>query len=217
MEESILEAVQHYHIIVALRGVSVEQMVPTAKALLSGGIHMLEVTFNQKSAAITDTPAAIELIKKEFGPQILVGAGTVMTVQQVQLAAEAGAQYLLSPNFDPNVMAEAQRRNIPMIPGAMTPSEIAAAWNAGAALVKLFPADRFGLDYVKAIAAPMGHIPLLGMGGIHEQNLLDYLRLPTMAGVGIGSGIAKKSLIQSKDWGGLTAIADKYTKLLNSL
>ena len=215
MTNNILECVKQYRIIVALRGITPDKVVATAKALYEGGIRMLEITFDQASeGALTDTPAAIRAIKKTMGEKLLVGAGTVVTVKQAEAAVAAGAKYLLAPNFDPEVVAAAQRLGVASIPGALTPSEIAAAWRAGATMVKLFPVGNFGPAYVKAITAPLSHIPLLGMGGINKQNMLEYLSLPSLVGVGIGSNLAPVSLIQSGDYIGLTKLAKSYTSLL---
>lgn len=217
MTYEILDWLKQYRIIVALRGIEPDKIVATAKALYDGGIRMLEITFNQSSAmALTDTPAAIRAVRECMGEKMLVGAGTVVTVEQAEAAASAGAKYLLAPNFDPSVVTAAQRLGIASIPGALTPSEIVAAWKAGATLVKLFPVGNFGPDYVKAITAPLSHIPLLGMGGINDQNLLEYLSISSMIGVGIGSNIAKVSLIQSGDYSGITKLAESYTRQLDS-
>lgn len=215
--QSLLEAVRRHRIVVALRGLTNEQFVPTARALYEGGIRMLEVPFDQADpTALVDASAAIAALRAELGDELLVGAGTVVTVEQLRAAAEAGAQYMLSPNFDSEVMAEARRLGIAFIPGALTPSEVAAAWKAGAALVKLFPVGNLGLGYVKSMTAPLNHIPLLGMGGINQENLRDYLALPTMAGVGIGAAIAKLDLIRSGNWAELTALARTYTYQLST-
>lgn len=213
---SLLAAVRRHRIIVALRGLTKEQLVPAVRALREGGIRMVEVTFDQSSpAALADTPAAVAALRRAFGEELLVGAGTVVTVEQLRAAAEAGAQYMLSPNLDLEVMAEARRLGLAAIPGALTPSETAAAWKAGAALVKLFPVGNLGPGYVRAVTAPLSHIPLLGMGGINRDNLLEYLALPSMAGVGVGAAIAKLELIRSGDWAGLTALARTYTDQLS--
>lgn len=210
--QSLLAAVRQHRIVVALRGLTQEQFVPTGKALYEGGIRMLEVTFDQANPnALANTSTAIAALRTALGDKVLVGAGTVVTAEQLHASAEAGAQYMLSPNLDLELLEEARRLGLPAIPGAMTPSEVAAAWKAGAALVKLFPMNSLGLNYVKAMSAPLNHIPLLGMGGINAENLQDYLALPTMAGVGIGAAIAKLDLIRTENWAGLTALARTYT------
>ena len=138
----------------------------------------------------------------------------MLTAAQARAAVEAGAKYLLSPNLDLEVMAEARRLGTAMIPGAMTPSEVACAWKAGAALVKLFPADTLGLPYIKAMAAPLGHIPLLPMGGVNSRNLMEFLSHPSVAGVGVGSNIAKAPLIQAGDFDAIRGLAREFTAQL---
>ena len=149
MNDDILTQVRKHRIIVAMRGVPPERMTAAAQAMYEGGIRMLEITFNQNDPQTADrTAAAIRAVNAAMGGCMLVGAGTVLTAAQARAAVEAGAKYLLSPNLDLEVMAEARRLGTAMIPGAMTPSEVACAWKAGAALVKLFPADTLGLPYI---------------------------------------------------------------------
>jgi len=218
MTNDILDCVKQYRIIVALRGIASDKIVATAKALYEGGIRMLEITFNQSDTmTLTDTPAAIHAVSEAMGEKMLVGAGTVITVEQAKVAVSAGAKYLLAPNFNPDVVAAAQRLGVASIPGALTSSEVVAAWEAGATMVKLFPIGNFGSTYIKNITAPLSYIPLLGMGGINEQNLLEYLRLPSVAGVGIGSNLAKGSLIQSGDYASLIKLAKSFTRQLSQL
>lgn len=215
MINEFVDYLKQYRIVVALRGIEPDKVVATAKALYDGGIRMLEITFNQSSAtALTDTPAAIRAVGECLGKKMLVGAGTVVSVAQAEAAVSAGAKYLLAPNFDPSVVKAAKRLGVASIPGALTPSEIAAAWKGGATMVKLFPVGNFGPAYVKAVTAPLSHIPLLGMGGINEQNLMEYLNLPSMVGVGVGSNIVKVSLIQAGDYSGITKLAKNYIRQL---
>ena len=208
----LLHQVKQHRIIVAARGLRPADLLPTARALRAGGIRLLEITFDQASpTALADTPAAIRQVREAMGQEMLVGAGTVLTAGQARAAVQAGAQYLLTPNLDLGVIEAAHALGVPVVPGAFTPTEIAAAWNAGAALVKLFPAGCLGPSYIQAITAPLSHIPLLAMGGVGEENLLEYLSLPCMAGVGVGSNIAKKALVEAGDFEGLSALARRYT------
>ena len=207
----LLHQVKQHRIIVAARGLRPADLLPTARALRAGGIRLLEITFDQASpTALADTPAAIRQVREAMGQEMLVGAGTVLTAGQARAAVQAGAQYLLTPNLDLGVIEAAHALGVPVVPGAFTPTEIAAAWNAGAALVKLFPAGCLGPSYIQAITAPLSHIPLLAMGGVGEENLLEYLSLPCMAGVGVGSNIAKKALVEAGDFEGLSALARRY-------
>ncbi len=209
----LLSLVRRHHIIVALRGIPGNEMISTAKALRDGGVHMLEVTFDQKDPdCIRKTPAAIAAIREALGEELLVGAGTVLSPAQAEAAVKAGAAYLLAPSYDPQVLAAAQNLGVELIPGVFTPSEAAAAYNAGAALVKLFPGGSLGLPYIKNLAGPLGHIPLLPMGGVDLDNLNDFLTQPNVAGVGIGSAIAKPSLVKSGDFDALRELARQFTE-----
>ncbi len=208
----LLSLVRRHHIIVALRGIPGEGMGSAARALYEGGVRMLEVTFDQKDpGCVEKTPAAIAAIREALGDKLLVGAGTVMSPEQARAAVEAGAGYLLSPNYDPAVLSAAHKLGVEMIPGVFTPSEAAAAYQAGAALVKLFPGGALGLGYIKNWAGPLGHIPLLPMGGVDLDNLTDFLSQPNVAGVGVGSAIAKPSLVKAGDFDGLRELAKKFT------
>ena len=215
MNDDILTLVRKHRISVAMRGVPPERMTAAAQAMYEGGIRMLEITFTQNAPQTADrTAAAIRAVNAAMGGCMLVGAGTVLTAAQARAAVEAGAKYLLSPNLDLEVMAEARRLGTAMIPGAMTPSEVACAWKAGAALVKLFPADTLGLPYITAMAAPLGPIPLLPMGGVNSRNLMEFLSHPSVAGVGVGSNIAKAPLIQAGDFDAIRGLAREFTAQL---
>ncbi len=210
----LLEAVKKHRIITAVRGIPEDRMTETARALYNGGIRMLEITFNQSDPDhCSKTAAVIRAVKNQLGDQMMIGAGTVMSTADVKAAYEAGAEYLLSPNLDLAVLRCANELGLPMIPGAMTPSEVAAAYNSGAALVKLFPCDILGLGYIKALRAPVSHIPLLAMGGVNVNNLKDYLSL--VEGVGVGSAIVNKELILKGDYEGLSALSKQFTSQLS--
>lgn len=209
----LLNLVRQHRIIVALRGIPGEGMVSTAKALWEGGVRMLEVTFDQKDPhCLEKTSDAIRAIRKELGDKLLVGAGTVLTGEQAAAAVAAGATYLLSPSYDPQVLSRAHELGVELIPGVFTPSEASAAYLAGAALVKLFPGGSLGLPYIKNLAGPLGHIPLLPMGGVDLDNLADFLSQPNVAGVGIGSAIAKPALVKAGDFDGLRELARSFTE-----
>ena len=211
----ILLQVRKYRIIVALRGIQPKDVTAAARALYDGGIRLLEITFDQADPNTeAKTADAISAVRREFTDRILVGAGTVLTPDQAKVAVEAGAEYLLSPHFDPTVVTAARALNVPSIPGAFTPSEVAAAWEAGASMVKLFPAGKLGIPYLKDMAAPLGHIPLLPMGGVDLANMNDYLALSNVAGIGIGSAIVKRSLIEKGDFEGLCKLARSFTEKL---
>ena len=143
-----------------------EQAVPTAKALLKGGINAMEITFRTSAAK-----ASIEKVAKEV-PGMIVGAGTVVNVQQVHDAVEAGAKFLVSPGSDAEVIAEAIKLGVPITPGVVTPSEIMIGLKLGLKVFKFFPAENYGgLKTIKALSGPFPQIKILPTGGINQSNV----------------------------------------------
>ena len=172
MEKKIESLIKEHKIIAILRGVPSEKIVDVAKALYDGGIRLLEITFNQKSETkLIDTPNAIRAVREVLGDKMVIGAGTVMSVEEVRAAKEAGASFALAPNVDETVIKETVACGLESIPGAMTPSEIADAYRCGASVVKLFPAGNLGLSYCKAVMAPINNVPMIAVGGVDDKNL----------------------------------------------
>jgi len=173
---------------------------------------MVEVTFNQRSSTkLEDTASAIRAIATKMDGKLLVGAGTCLTAEEAKAAKNAGAIYALSPDMNPAVIAAVKELGMASIPGAMTPTEIAGAWNAGADLVKLFPAGGLGAGYIKDVSAPLSHIPLIAVGGVDLSNLADFLKAGAK-GAGIGSNITKMELIKEGKFDKLTALAREYVE-----
>ena len=210
MNTTILEAMKQYRITAILRGIDREHLEPVVEALFAGGIRLLEITFNQGSATrLEDTAAAIARVKEIYGDRLHVGAGTVMSVEEVAAAHRAGAEFILAPNVDETVIRAAVDRGLCAIPGAMTPTEIAGAYNAGAQIIKLFPAGNLGLGYCKAVMAPLNHIPMIAVGGVDQHNLPSLLKAGFL-GAGIGSNLTDRRLIQAGDYQGLKALAEEF-------
>lgn len=201
---------KQYRITAILRGIDREHLEPVVEALYAGGIRLLEITFNQGSATrLEDTAAAIARVKEIYGDRLHVGAGTVMSVEEVAAAHRAGAEFILAPNVDGMVIRAAVDRGLCAIPGAMTPTEIAGAYNAGAQIIKLFPAGNLGLGYCKAVMAPLNHIPMIAVGGVDQHNLPSFLKAGFL-GAGIGSNLTDRRLIQAGDYQGLKALAEEF-------
>ena len=199
-------------IIAILRGLGAEHMRSLAGALCEGGIGMIEVTFNQAMPdSFPETQAAIRLIAREFSGRVLPGAGTVMSVAQANLAFEAGARYVVSPNVDPEVIRETKRLGMASFPGAMTPTECVLAHNAGADAVKVFPAGDLGPGYIKALRAPLSHIEFLAVGGVNEKNAAEYLRAGAI-GLGVGGSLVNREWIERGELTKITALAREYVK-----
>lgn len=210
---SVLEQVRRHRIIAAFRGVAPEYAGDAAQALYEGGIRLLEITFDQKDPErLRSTPALIRDVKERLGDRVSIGAGTVMTAEEALAAEAAGAQFLLAPNVDRDVISTAKEHGLGMVPGALTPTEIAQAYRLGADLVKVFPAGVLGTGYLKSLKGPLGHIPLLPMGGINRGNLKDFLSVSE--GVGIGAELVDRTLIAQQKWDALTALARQYTEQL---
>ncbi len=179
-------------LVAIIRGLPEVHLLPVAKTLVEGGIRSLEITLN--------TPGALGMIRtlrEELGDRLLVGAGTVLDVNGLQAAVKAGAQFIISPHLEPQVVHAAKVQGVISIPGAYTPTEIVHAYAAGADIVKLFPAS-IGPGYLKDVRAPLPHIPLMPTGGIHEGNLEAFFHAGATA-CGIGSALVDARQESSPD------------------
>ena len=209
--KELLSLLRQDKLIAICRGAEGDTLLSLAAAIRAGGIRFIEVTFQQER----DDCADLARIKALCGmPGIIPGAGTVLSPDQVRAAYEAGAKYIVSPNTDPAVIAETKRLGLVSIPGALTPSEIMAAHNAGADLVKLFPTATMGLKYFKDLRAPLSHIGLVVTAGITPDNLGDYLKAGAFA-AGISSPLCDKELIAAGDFAEITRRARAFRGIAN--
>ena len=214
MREQILQTIEKEKIIVIVRGVEKEKIIPLAEAMYTGGIRLLEVTYSANGKVSDEATAEnIRILAEHFKGRMFVGAGTVLTEKQVELTAQAGAKFIISPDTCPAVIQKTRELGLVSMPGALTPTEIQAAHKAGADFVKLFPITSFGMGYVKAVKAPLSHIKLLAVGGVDENNMQDYLKAG-VSGFGVGSNIIDKKMLDAEDWSGITALAKKYVSVL---
>ena len=187
---------------------NVEDAVPLAKALLNGGIDFMEITFRTECAA-----ECISVISKEV-PEVMVGAGTVLNVKQAKMAVESGARFIVSPGIDEETVRWALDNDIPVIPGAVTPTEIMKAVSLGLRTVKFFPADVYGgIKAIKALAAPFGQVKFLPTGGVSENNLAEFIGNKSVCAVG-GSWVCKKDDVLNHDWDKITALASNAVKII---
>lgn len=179
----------------------VKDAVPTAKALLAGGIDVMEITF--RTAAARDSIAAVA----EQCPDMLVGAGTVITLEQCKTAVEAGAKFIVSPGFNPAVVQWCVENNISITPGCVTPTEITAALEMGLKVVKFFPANVYGgLNAMKALSAPFGSVKFIPTGGVSGSNVGEYISAPFIHAVG-GSWVCAKADIAAGNFDKITALS----------
>lgn len=189
-----------------------EGLLESANRLIAGGIKILEITFDQADPeGIKKTTDSVRLVKKELGDKICVGAGTVMTIEQAQRACDAGADFALAPNVDLNVIHEIKRLNMVAVPGALTASEIATAYNEGADIVKIFPVSILGGEYLKAITGPINHIPFMAVGGVTPENIKCFFDLGCCS-AGIGSNIINKKRVEQGLYDDIQKTAETFVK-----
>ena len=188
-----------------------EQAVPTAKALLKGGINAMEITFRTAAAKASIAKVAAEV------PDMIVGAGTVVNVEQLHDAVEAGAKFIVSPGSDADVISEAARLGVAMIPGVVTPSEIIMGLKLGVKVFKFFPAESYGgLKTLKALSGPFPQIKFIPTGGISQANAADYFKNPKVLAVG-GSWMVSKDMVNAGDFDGIAEKSAAATALFRQI
>lgn len=205
----LVERLRQHKIVAIFRGTAEDRADRAARALLEGGISLMEVTMN--------TEGALRIIarwRETLPGQAVIGAGTVLDLKMAREAAAAGARFLVSPNLDEEVVAYGEEQGIGVIPGVMTPTEIVRAWKAGAAAVKVFPMGALGWRYLKEIRAPLNHIPMVATGGIDLTNIADYFRAGAAA-VGLGGNLINQALIEQGEYNRLTELARQYMAAAN--
>lgn len=210
MRELVIQEILRGKIIAIVRGVEPEKALKIAEALYAGGIRMVEVTFNQKDpASFEKTAQAIRMIREAMGEKMLVGAGTVTSVELVDMAAQAGAGYIISPDTDVEVIRYTRKIGLVSIPGSYTATEAKQAHNAGADFIKLFPCIGDAPAYVKALCAPFNHIRFLAVGGINADNAAAFLKAGAV-GVGVGGSLVNKTWADTGEYWRITEEAKKF-------
>lgn len=198
------------------RTLPTEKLGNVAKALVKGGVKILEITIDQ----MAEDPAAVikeamQTVRNAVGDQLCLGCGTVLNCDQLQMAVDAGAVFYLSPNFKADVVKKAKEMGLVAIPGALTPSEIVEAWEAGADIVKLFPADDMGYHYIWNLKGPLPHIPLLASGGVNPDTIPTYLQYG-VAAVGTGVSIINRDMLAADDYEGIAQLAKKHVDAIKN-
>ena len=184
-----------------------DDAAPLAEALVKGGIPCAEVTFRTEAAE-----ESIRIMSEKY-PEMLVGAGTVLTTEQVDRAVAAGAKFIVSPGFDPEIVDYCMEKNIPVFPGCVSPSEVAQAVKRGLKVVKFFPAEQAGgLAMLKAMAAPYTMLKFMPTGGINTKNLKEYLGFSKILCCG-GSWMVKGDMIKNKEFDKITEMTREATEL----
>jgi 2-dehydro-3-deoxyphosphogluconate aldolase / (4S)-4-hydroxy-2-oxoglutarate aldolase len=190
--EEVQARIEEIGIIPAVRAASAEDALFAARTVLKGGIGVIEMTMT--------TPGAFEAITelKRTSPNLLVGAGTFPDIEAARRCLDAGAVFLTGPGFDPDMLEFAAAQNVLAIPGALTPTEVAAASRAGAGLIKIFPcAQMGGPSYIRALKAPFPHVALMASGGVNQQTASDFIRAGAVA-LGIGEHLIPSDAVRGK-------------------
>ncbi len=212
MRNEVIEAIKREKIIVIIRGVKSELLVPLAEAMYKGGIRLIEVTYSaDKTVSDEATAENIRSLCTAFEGRMYIGAGTVLEEKQVELTKEAGGSFIISPDVCECVIHKTRELNMVSMPGAVTPTEMQTAHKAGADFIKIFPAVNLGPAYIKAVKAPLSHISFTAVGGINENNIGEYLKAG-VSGFGIGANIVKKDMLENGDYDGITELAKKYVE-----
>ena len=198
--EEVMKCIEATKVVAIIRGMVPEICVKLAQAYQEGGIRLVEVTFDQVGD-LEDTVTAIRAIRAAF-PEMHVGAGTVISEAQLDLAIGAGAEFIVTPNCNPAIVRRAKDAGLVTMPGTITPTEMVTAHEAGADYVKVFPARVLGPAYVKDVLAPLKHLKLVAVGGVSPDNAADYLRAGCV-------GIAASGSLVNKDW----IAAGEYDKI----
>ena len=210
---SVAKCLEQNRIIVIVRRLNSEHLIPCAEAMYRGGIRIMEIPFDTSGRfAESEVLEQINTLRNRFGNKIEIGAGTVLTEDQVIKAKEAGASFIISPNTDVNVISKTKELGLISIPGAMTPTEIQAAHLAGADFVKVFPSNELGPGYMRTVLSPLAHVKAIAVGGIDERNIIAF-RQAGAYGFGVGSAILARDAIADRTYEDITLNAKRMIAL----
>ena len=213
-KQEVIDLIEKEKIIVIVRGVEKDKLIPLAEAMYNGGIRLLEITYDaNQSPTDEQTAQNIKMLADHFKDKMLIGSGTTVKESQVELTKNAGGKFIISPDTYDAIIKKTCECGLVSIPGAVTPSEIQTAHRCGADFVKIFPSVNLGTSYIKAVSAPLSNIKFLAVGGIDETNMNDYLKAG-VCGFGIGSNITNKKMIKENNWDEISKLAEKYVSVV---
>jgi 2-dehydro-3-deoxyphosphogluconate aldolase / (4S)-4-hydroxy-2-oxoglutarate aldolase len=206
-----LSKLQTQRAIAVIRAPNLQLGQQMALAVAYGGMQLIEITWNSDRAA-----QLISKLRSEL-PECIIGTGTLFNVEQLQAAIHAGAQFLFTPHVDPAMIQAAVEQDVPIIPGALSPTEIVTAWRHGASCVKVFPVAAVGgATYIQSLQGPLGHIPLIPTGGVTLENAQEFLKAGAIA-IGLGGQLFPRHLLDTGNWQNITQGARKLIQQLGSV
>lgn len=203
-KETYIQAIIDTGIVAVIRVNNAAELLDTTIALNKGGVRALEITMTSPGAL-----AAISEAAQKLGEEAIIGVGSVLDPETARAAILAGAKFVVSPVLNTDVIKLCQRYSVPCIPGAFTPTEILRAWEAGADVVKVFPATKLGPSFFKDVLGPLPQVRLTPTGGVNLENAGDFIKAGASF-VGVGSALVDKKLVAGKKWDELSALAAKY-------
>jgi len=203
-----LERVLRGGVVAILRAPTGEMLLEAASALAAGGVEAVEVTFTVPRAH-----RILEQVADRLGDKILLGAGTVLDPETARTAILAGAEFIVGPNVNRRVIRLCRRYDKLVFPGAFTPTEVVAAWEAGADIVKIFPSDFVGPGYLKALSGPLPQVRLMPTGGVNLQTAADFLRAGACA-LGIGGSLVEPKALAARDFARIESLARQYVEIV---
>ncbi len=207
---SDLQRVIDTGIVAVIRADSSELLVDVAEALLSGGVEVMEVTFT-----VPDAVSVLRRVAERLAGRILLGAGTVLDSETARAALLAGAEFIVSPATNLDVIRLCRRYDKLVMPGALTPTEVVTAWEAGADIVKIFPSDITGPQYVKALRAPLPQVRMMPTGGVNLQTAADFLRCGACA-LGVGGALVESQAVKSGDLARIESLARQFVAIVKA-
>lgn len=200
----MMEKLKREKFIALFRGLSLEQSKRAAQAVYEGGVRLIEVTFNPSDpATIDNTVAIMEAIRAEYGDEVGILAGTVVMPEYVVPAKQAGAEMIVAPNTDEEIIRLTHENGMLSAPGAFTPSEIVRAYRLGADVVKIYPIEPHNISYLKNILSPLSYIPFMPTGGVNPETAPEFIRMGAVA-VGAGATVITPKALAENDWAAVT-------------
>jgi len=206
-----LERIIEHRIVAVIRSEHSDKLIDAARALSAGGVKIMEVTFTVPKAL-----RVLETVCDALGDEVLLGAGTVLDSETARAAILAGARFLVSPHTNRALIELAHRYDVLVIPGALTPTEVVTAWEAGADIVKIFPSDLGGPQYIKALRAPLPQVRMMPTGGVTLETAAAFLRAGACA-LGVGSALVEAQAIAAGQWQRLEELARQYVACVRSV
>jgi 2-dehydro-3-deoxyphosphogluconate aldolase/(4S)-4-hydroxy-2-oxoglutarate aldolase len=209
-KEQYFQQIADSGVIAVIRAPSKEVLIDIAQALLAGGVPGIEVTMSTPKAI-----AGIEMLADAMGDKIVIGVGTVLDAATAKDAIQAGAQFVVSPTFDPQIVETTKRYGKISVPGAFTPTEIMRAWSAGADVVKVFPSTTLGPGYFKDLLAPLPQLKLTPTGGVDLKNAGEWIKAGAVF-LGAGSSLVTKDAMAKKDWASIQNNARSFVDAIKA-